>query len=102
MIPVSRPNFIFKNLKMLQIRKTEEQGKPCHYLVDCYNENGRTRERVLFCLGECSTLEEAIEYWSVREMSAKSDISRQQASAAVRTLSEYLAAEVDGASVSDS
>lgn len=69
---------------MLHIRTTYARGKPCHYLVQC------SSGRVLFCLGEHSTIKKAIEYWLAQEEAATKETSREYASSVVLTLSQYL------------
>ena len=80
---------------MLHIHKTYVQGVPCHYLVQSYNLNGKPRQRVLFRLGEYSTIEEALEYWRAEEVSATSQASKEHASDVVRKLSHYAASDPD-------
>lgn len=69
---------------MVHIRKIYVQGRPCHYLVQ------RRSGRVLFCLGEHSSIKKAIEYWLAREEAAKEETGREYASSVVLTLSQYL------------
>lgn len=69
---------------MLHIRTTYKRGRPCHYLVQ------RSSGRVLFCLGEHSTIRKAIDYWLLQEETATKETSREHASTVVLTLSEYL------------
>ena len=69
---------------MLHVRKIYLQGRSCHYLVQ------RSSERVLFCLGEHSTIEKAIKYWLDREEAAKEATSKEYAGSVIHTLVQYL------------
>lgn len=71
-------------LHSLYIRKILAHGRVCHYLVQ------RSSGRVLFRLGKYSSIEQAIEYWLIREEAAERDTRREYARSVVLTLRQYL------------
>lgn len=76
---------------MLRIRKLYIHGGYSNYLVQSYRQDGKSRERVLFFLGEHKTIEEALQHWRALVGDASGPVSREYASSIVRKLSGYLA-----------